>query len=209
MHRVSHLPIFPAFMPTAMRLFSTLLLLWSLAGCAGSRPATTASPATPLDSLARRPGAVLTPAAPTRPGLLRRLFPPAPRWADTLRLPAGTRLVLPRKLRHSQLTVIIGDQNRVSQAQANKFKAPTVLASDSASLTDQAGATNAVAQRGSGNAASQTSTAPRAPGIGAVIAARLAGPLGVVLALVVVGAGLYLLGPWLLALLGRLRPGQK
>lgn len=189
-----------------MRYFSWFLIVCSLSGCATSHHSV--APAFAADSLAPHPTLVLpaapagrpaTAAGPHRPGLLRRLFPPAPRRADTVRLSYGGHLVLPRKMRHSQLTVVIGNQNKVSQTQDNKFKAPTAIGSDSAVVTDQRGVTNAVA--GKGNTATQTATTKQA----ADWKARLTGPLGWVLAAGVVGGGLYLLGPWLLALFTRRR----
>ena len=110
----------------------------------------------------------------------------------------ATAAQLPRKCKNCQITIVQGTSNRVSAAVAGKVKAPAALASDSAAVADQHGATNAVA--GTGNAPVQTNTAPAALGAGAVLAARLTGPLGYVVGLAglaLVGYGLWWIWPLL------------
>ena len=71
---------------------------------------------------------------------------------------------------------------------AYKSRAGVAVAADSATVQL---ATNAVAGRG--NTATQTATTQQAPSAGAVIAKAIAGPLGVVLAVVAAGAVAYLI----------------
>lgn len=73
-----------------------------------------------------------------------------------------------------------------------KAKAPVTTGTGDA--TDQSGAGVASTIKGDNNAPKLTNTAPEAPGIGATIASNLTKPLGVVVALAVVG--LFAYGCW-------------
>ena len=94
-------------------------------------------------------------------------------------------------------TGAVGDNARTTVAGKKSTQA-----TDSSTVTDQRAATNAVS--GHGITATQTNTAPKAPGVGATIAAKLTGPLGWVLGAVALGGACYGIW-WLLPLLPRRR----
>jgi hypothetical protein len=75
-----------------------------------------------------------------------------------------------------------------------KAKAP--VATDGATSKDQRGAGVASDITGDNNAPQLTNTAPQAPGIGATIAAKLTGPVGIVLGVAAAGGLVYLLLLW-------------
>lgn len=96
----------------------------------------------------------------------------------------------------SQITYVLGNANKVSQASAGKIKAPALLATDSSTLNAVTGGGDLAAANGAGSTVAQQHTQPAAPGIGATLAAKLTGPLGWVAA---AGAayGLWWLIGWL------------
>ncbi len=191
-----------------MRNFSLLALAVTLsqASCGLTHPGPAASPVnaarpapvalhlTPADSLV----AQLSPPE-ERPGLDRagswRFFRRRhPSGTDTLTVAPGTALVLPRKMRHSQLTVVIGNGNDTRATAIGKAKAPTQVATDSSTQNAVTGGGDLAAANGTASTASPAHTETAAPGPLATLAGRLTGPLGWVLALAGVGAlgyGLY------------------
>jgi hypothetical protein len=79
-----------------------------------------------------------------------------------------------------------------------KKSGPAVIASDSSTLNAIEGGGNLAAVNGDGNALEQTKqdVTTEAPGIGATIAQKLAGPPGIVLGIALAGGLIYLVIIW-------------
>ena len=159
-----------------------LALALSFAGCRAARPAPDERLPAKLDT------------ARTQPGHASELNKPVP-FTDRIGLstPEGraqrqavrlARAAVPRKLGKGAVYAPAAKQ----VVSAYKSRAGVAVAADSATVQL---ATNAVAGRG--NTATQTATTQQAPSVGAVIAKAIAGPLGVVLAVVAAGAVAYLI----------------
>ena len=162
-----------------------LALALSFAGCRAARPdPTEAATAQKVDS---SPQKVDSPAEKVAsPGILSGLgqvfsTPTGRAHRQAVRL---ARAAVPRKLGKGAVYAPAAKQ----VVSAYKSRAGVAVAADSATVQL---ATNAVAGRG--NTATQTATTPQALSVGAVIAKAIAGPLGVVLAVVTAGAVAYLI----------------
>ena len=162
-----------------------LALALSFAGCRAARPdPAEAATAEKMDS---SPQKVDSPAEKVdSPGILSGI-------GQVFSTPAGrahrqavrlARAAVPRKLGKGAVYAPAAKQ----VVSAYKSQAGVAVAADSATVQL---ATNAVAGRG--NTATQTATTQQAPSVGAVIAKAIAGPLGVVLAVVAAGAVAYLI----------------
>ena len=162
-----------------------LALALSFAGCRAARPdPAEAATAQKMDS---SPQKVDSSAKKVdSPGILSGL-------GQVFSTPAGrahrqavrlARAAVPRKLGKGAVYAPAAKQ----VVSAYKSRAGVAVAADSATVQL---ATNAVAGRG--NTATQTATTQQAPSAGAVIAKAIAGPLGVVLAVVAAGAVAYLI----------------
>lgn len=187
-----------------------LLLCLALAACATSHPepqpatdqrvATNIAPLVPVvDSVAVQPHTpALAPAMWMRRAL-RSFRDNVPQPAQPDKVPRKCKncsfYYAPATIIGKKATASVGDNARTTVA-AKK----ATQATDSSTVTDQRGATNAVS--GHGITATQTNTAPKAPTVGATIANRLTGPLGYVLAAVAVAGAVYGIW-WLLPLLPR------
>lgn len=188
-----------------LRLLIACCLLWMLAGCAAFRPVAAPEPEVPQHPLSlaelpqAEPGAGFDsagvaikkttgketekkPAPAARKGLFSFL-----KRGDSEKKPAAST---PKKCKNCQITYVVGDNNKVSQASAGKVKAPAVLASDSATQNTAAG--NLATVTGDGNQLEQTATTEQAAGfggaIGKPIGLALAGVIGVGLVWLLVGA---------------------
>ena len=162
-----------------------LALALSFAGCRAARPdPAEAATAEKMDS---SPQKVDSPAEKVdSPGILSGLgtvfsTPAGRAHRQAVRL---ARAAGPRKLGKGAVYAPAAKQ----VVSAYKSRAGVAVAADSATVQL---ATNAVAGRG--NTATQTATTQQAPSAGAVIAKAIAGPVGVVLAVVAAGAVAYLI----------------
>ena len=176
--------------PLLRLLLLVLLTGLSLGACRPARPATETEYALPATALTPADSAARAPLHPRAARQYRRNL--RAESAARARVLAAAHPPVPRTVR-----VRDGAFSWSGDAVAVAKKAgPVVFKSDSATLTNQAGATNAVA--GKDNTTTQTSTAPAAADWRSTLAARLAGPLGLVLglaALLALGYALYLLLP--------------
>ena len=179
--------------PLLRLLLLVLLTGLSLGACRPARPATETEYALPATALTAADSAARGPRGPLHPRAARQYRRNLrAESAARARVLAAAHPPVPRTVR-----VRDGAFSWSGDAVAVAKKAgPVVFKSDSATLTNQAGATNAVA--GKDNTTTQTSTAPAVADWRSTLAARLAGPLGLVLglaALLALGYALYLLLP--------------
>ena len=162
-----------------------LALALSFAGCRAARPdPTEAATAQKVDSSPQKvdSSAKKVDSSGILSGIGNVFSTPAGRaHRQAVRL---ARAAVPRKLGKGAVYAPAAKQ----VVSAYKSRAGVAVAADSATVQL---ATNAVAGRG--NTATQTATTQQAPSAGAVIAKAIAGPLGVVLAVVAAGAVAYLI----------------
>lgn len=131
-------------------------------------------------------------------GFVKGLVAPRPKQPVTINVAPGAPLPHFGKLKNSQVSVQIGTGNQASQASLGKNKGTAQMATDSSTLNAVTGGGNLAAVAGDGNTLEQKAELPPpAPGLGAIIAGKLSGPLGVILALAVAGLGCYYIIPLL------------
>lgn len=172
----------------ALALVGAVLLLGS---CAAHRPPAVSATLEPVTAQLQPPADTPT---TERPGLLRRLLgKPAPaRTVQVITTPAGTQVVLPRKMRNSQLVFQQGTGNtNGNQASLGKNKGQAQQGTDSSSLVANTGPGQQQSQQGNGNHQQATQANVEPPGPLAVLAAKLAGPPGIVLGIVLLGGAIW------------------
>jgi hypothetical protein len=155
-----------------------------LAGCAPMRTA----PPSPLRAVPVGPQLAGPDSLPRvvyqaedRPGLDRaanmgffgRLWHPRAPKVETFAAAPGASVVLPRKMRGSQVTVVIGNANDTRPTNQGNVKAPQQVATDSSTQNAATHGSDLAAANGKGSTANLSHTETEAPGALAVVANNL------------------------------------